>query len=89
MEEVVPVVFGVIVAAVTARLGGRSAGLILALLACAAFGWLWSDLVGELAHHWAYALFDGGQAIVGCLAMRWLSRRYATRAGQLWNGRFR
>jgi hypothetical protein len=76
MEELGPVIAGVMLAILLTfieRAGLRA--LALALVAIA-FGWGWSQWVGEFDRHWAFALVDAAQVVVAYAATRWLGARH-------------
>jgi hypothetical protein len=84
---VIPIVAGVLVATLIARIPDRTWRWLVAVLLCGIVGWAWSVAIGEFAQHWVYALVDAAQALIACVAMRWLASRYGPALAKRWRSR--
>ena len=84
MEEVFPVLAGIIVGLVTERIPSTTLRAVLIVVLGIAFGIAASWLAGELAISWIYVLIDTAQVIVAAVAtvvlIRMWRRRLARRA---------
>lgn len=87
MEEVIPIVAGVLLAALISRIRDRTWRWLVALVLCGATGWAWSVAIGEFAQHWIYAVIDAAQALAACVTMRSLASRYGPALNERWRSR--
>ena len=81
MEEIVPIIAGVVLAWLA--FGLRNAALRAAVVLGVSFGvgFLWSWLIGELPRHWGFGLLDALQVLVSYAVIRWLFGRYRAWTG--------
>ena len=86
MEEIGPVIGGVVLAWLASFVPSRPVRLIGIPLVCVAFGLFWSHMVGELAQSWGYAVLDAAQVLLAYSLIRWVAVRLAlsraTRSGR-------
>jgi len=74
MEELVPVLAGVLVALVALGLPARHSR-VWPLLAAALLGAAWSIAIGEAAQSSFFALVDAAQSVAAMVLLQWLARR--------------
>jgi hypothetical protein len=76
MEELGPVIAGVMLTVLLSFIDRAWLRALALALVAGAFGWGWSRWVGELDRHWAFALADAVQVVAAYAALRWLGGRY-------------
>ena len=82
MEEIGPIVAGVLLAWLASFIAHPRWRLAIVALLCLAMGFAWSHFVGELARNPAYGLLDAAQVLVACVVVRWLAARYLARKSE-------
>ena len=88
MDELVPVILGIILGAIIYASTTGWLRLILSLCAVAIAGLAATVLSGEYMESWIYLLLDLGEAILGLVAgfvaMHWLSRWFPSLGPAAW-----
>jgi len=76
MEEVVPVLVGVVAAVVVSWLPRFIGKHFWSTLIAALLGMAWTVFSGEASRHWAYLLVDAAQSVVAMWVLLWVAGRW-------------
>jgi hypothetical protein len=74
VEELIPVLAGVLVAVVALGLSALRSS-VWPLLVAALLGAMWSIAIGEAARSWFFVLVDAAQSVAAMILLQWLGRR--------------